>query len=85
MPEDIPEDSRPPVPELGKSKPEASPEPTPNQQAIEDLSWDIPFVRTIGNFFIRDGKAVKNGWLAVAIAKHRDLGDVFCEQIILDY
>jgi hypothetical protein len=41
--------------------------PTPNQQAVEDLSWDIPFARTIGNFFIREGKAVKNGWLAVAI------------------
>jgi len=41
--------------------------PTPNEQAIEDLSWDVPFLRTIGNFFIREGKAVKNGWVAVAI------------------
>ncbi len=40
---------------------------SPNQQVIEDLSWDIPFGRTIGNFFIREGKAVKNGWLAVAV------------------
>ena len=49
--------------------PEQTPEqkPTPNQQAIEDLSWDIPFARTILNFFIREGKAVKNGWLAVGI------------------
>ena len=36
--------------------------PTPNQRAIEDLSWDIPSARTIGNFFIREGRAVKNGY-----------------------
>lgn len=40
---------------------------TPNQQAIEDLSWDILFFRTIWNFFVREGKIVKNGWLAIAV------------------
>ena len=49
--------------------PDSTKEPnlTPNQQAIEDLSWDIPFARPVWNFFVREGKAVKNGWVAVLI------------------
>jgi hypothetical protein len=40
---------------------------TPNQQAIEDLSWDIIFFRTIWNFFVREGEVVKNDWLAIFV------------------
>jgi hypothetical protein len=49
--------------------PEPSPEqkPTPTQQAVEDISWDIPFARTILNTFVKEGKAVKSGWLAFAV------------------
>jgi hypothetical protein len=53
------------MPEPSENLPEQK--PTPNQQAIEDLSWDIPFFRTFWNFFIQEGKAVKHGWVAVAI------------------
>jgi hypothetical protein len=50
-------------------RPEKLPEQktTPNQQAIEDLSWDIVFFRTVWNFFVREGKVVKNGWVAIII------------------
>lgn len=43
------------------------PAPNQNQQAIEDLSWDVPFSRTVWNYFVLEGEAVKNGWLAVII------------------
>jgi hypothetical protein len=69
MAENTPEDSCAPVPEPEKPTASAPAEPTltPNQQAIEDISWDFPFVRVVWNFFIREGKAVKNGWVAVSI------------------
>jgi hypothetical protein len=41
--------------------------PTPTQEALEELSWEIPFVRTIKPFFIKEGKAVKSGWVAVIV------------------
>jgi hypothetical protein len=41
--------------------------PTLTEQAIEDLSWEIPGARFLLNFFIREGKVVKNGWLAFAV------------------
>ena len=59
-------DNQPP-PEPPSGKPPEERKPTANEQAIEDLSWDVPFFRTIWNFFIREGKAVKNGWVAVLI------------------
>jgi hypothetical protein len=47
-------------------KPE-EPKPTHNQQAWDDFLWEIPFARPIWNYFVREGKAVKNGWVSVAI------------------
>ena len=41
--------------------------PTPNEEAVDDLLWDIPFARPIWKFFVREGKAVKHGWVAVAV------------------
>jgi hypothetical protein len=41
--------------------------PTPTQEAVDDLLWDIPFARPIWKFFVREGKAVKHGWVAVAV------------------
>jgi hypothetical protein len=41
--------------------------PTPNQEAVDDLLWDIPFARPIWKFFVREGKAVRHGWVAVAV------------------
>lgn len=55
---------------LGMSElPEKQPEqkPTPNQETVDDLLWEIPFARPIWKFFVREGKAVKNGWVAVAV------------------
>lgn len=49
-----------------ESKPPEKP-PSPNLKAIEDLSWEIPGGQTVLNFFVREGKAVKNGWLAISI------------------
>jgi hypothetical protein len=41
--------------------------PTPTQEAVDDLLWEIPFARPIWKFFVREGKAVKHGWVAVAV------------------
>jgi hypothetical protein len=38
--------------------------PTPNQQAIEDLSWDFPGFRLVKNMLFREGRAIKDGWVA---------------------
>ena len=64
------EPTTPPAPEQPDKKPAEELPGKPiseNEQAIEDLSWDIPFFRTVWNFFVREGQAVKNGWLAVLI------------------
>jgi hypothetical protein len=54
------------MPEETPEKPQES-KPTQTQETLEELSWDIPLFRTIKTFFIREGKAVRNGWLAVLI------------------
>jgi hypothetical protein len=41
--------------------------PTRNQETIDDLLWEIPFARPVWNFFVREGKAVKSGWVAVLL------------------
>jgi hypothetical protein len=41
--------------------------PTLNQEAVDDLLWDIPFARPIWKLFVREGKAVKTGWVAFVV------------------
>jgi len=44
---------------------------SPWKQFLEDLSWDITFVRAFGNLFLgilyEEGKGVKSGWFAFII------------------
>ena len=40
---------------------------TPNQQAVEDASWDIPGFRTILNLLYSEGQFVRNGWIAILV------------------
>ena len=42
-------------------------EPSPNKKAVEEAVGELPFGKVIYGFFIREGKAVKQGWLAVLI------------------
>src|SRR4051812_9598285 len=37
---------------------------SPNRRFVENFLTDIPFATAIWNFFIREGKAVKHGWIA---------------------
>ena len=41
------------------------------KQFIEDLSWDVPFLRAFGNLslrlFVAEGKAVRHGWFAFVV------------------
>jgi len=41
--------------------------PTPNAESIDEALWEIPFARSVKPFFIQEGKAVKNGWVAIII------------------
>ena len=34
---------------------------------LDELSWEIPFVRPIFTFFVKEGAAMKNGWVAFLI------------------
>src|ERR1051326_3583797 len=36
-------------------------------ELIDELSWEIPLLRPILFFFVKEGKAVKNGWVAFLI------------------
>jgi hypothetical protein len=56
------EDSQRPIP----SEPEKKAQ-TPNEKLVEDVLYDIPFATGFKNFFVREGKAVKNGWVAFFI------------------
>jgi hypothetical protein len=51
--------------ESDDNKPEKK--PTRSEEDIDDVLWEIPFARPIWKFFVREGKAVKNGWVAVAV------------------
>jgi len=40
---------------------------SPNRNFVKDCVEYIPFAKPVWNFFIREGKAVRNGWLAFAV------------------